>query len=85
MSLILVDGSALVYRAYYAFANSPLTAPNGELTSVADTHPNTFMAASMVAQLLTEAEPVDRWPREASELLSLFARLPLLAVVDGEI
>lgn len=57
----------------------------GELTSVADTHPNIFMAASMVAQLLTEAEPVDRWPREASELLSLFARLPLLALVDGEI
>ena len=35
MSLILVDGSALVYRAHYAFANRPLTAPNGELTSVA--------------------------------------------------
>ncbi|HPF70690.1 MAG TPA: 5'-3' exonuclease H3TH domain-containing protein [Candidatus Krumholzibacteria bacterium] len=35
MSLILVDGSALVYRAHYAFANRPLTAPSGELTSVA--------------------------------------------------
>ncbi len=35
MSLILVDGSALVYRAHYAFANRPLTAPSGEVTSVA--------------------------------------------------
>ncbi len=34
MSLILIDGSALVYRAYYAFANRPLTAPSGELTTV---------------------------------------------------
>jgi DNA polymerase-1 len=33
--LILVDGSALVYRSHYAFANRPLTAPSGELTSVA--------------------------------------------------
>ena len=35
MSLILVDGSALVYRAHYAFAARPLTAPSGEVTSVA--------------------------------------------------
>ena len=35
MSLILVDGSALVYRAHYAFAGRPLTAPSGEVTSVA--------------------------------------------------
>jgi DNA polymerase-1 len=34
MSLILVDGSALVYRAYYAFVSRPLTAPDGEPTSV---------------------------------------------------
>ncbi|MCP4293476.1 MAG: DNA polymerase I [bacterium] len=34
MSLILVDGSALFYRSHYAFAKRPLTAPNGELTSV---------------------------------------------------
>ena len=34
MSLILVDGSALVYRAHYAFAGRPLTAPSGETTSV---------------------------------------------------
>ncbi len=34
MSLILVDGSALFYRAHYAFARRPLTAPSGELTSV---------------------------------------------------
>ncbi|MFN2370023.1 MAG: DNA polymerase I, partial [Candidatus Krumholzibacteriia bacterium] len=35
MSLILIDGSALVYRAHYAFANRPLTSPAGETTSVA--------------------------------------------------
>jgi len=35
VSLILVDGSALIYRAYYAFAKRPLTAPSGEQTSVA--------------------------------------------------
>ena len=34
VSLILIDGSALVYRAHYAFANRPLTAPSGETTSV---------------------------------------------------
>lgn len=57
----------------------------GELSSVADTHPTVFMAAAMVAQILAESEPVARWPKEAAELLSLFARLPLLAEVDGEI
>lgn len=35
MSLILVDGSALVYRAHYAFAGRPLTSPAGEPTSIA--------------------------------------------------
>jgi DNA polymerase-1 len=34
VSLILVDGSALVYRSHYAFAGRPLTAPSGEATSV---------------------------------------------------
>ncbi len=34
-SLILIDGSALIYRAHYAFASRPLTAPDGEVTSVA--------------------------------------------------
>ena len=34
MSLILVDGSALIYRAYYAFAGRPLTGPDGRPTSV---------------------------------------------------
>ena len=33
--LIIVDGSALVYRAHYAFIKRPLTAPRGETTSVA--------------------------------------------------
>jgi DNA polymerase-1 len=32
--MILVDGSALMYRAYYAFVNRPLTSPSGEPTSV---------------------------------------------------
>jgi DNA polymerase-1 len=35
VSLILIDGSALFYRAHYAFITRPLTAPNGEITSVA--------------------------------------------------
>ncbi len=35
MSLILIDGSALFYRAHYGFIKRPLTAPNGETTSVA--------------------------------------------------
>jgi DNA polymerase-1 len=35
VSLILIDGSALCYRSHYAFAKRPLTAPSGELTSVA--------------------------------------------------
>ena len=34
MSLILVDGSALFYRSHFALARRPLTAPNGEFTSV---------------------------------------------------
>lgn len=34
MSLILIDGSALVYRAYYAFTNRPLSTASGEQTSV---------------------------------------------------
>jgi DNA polymerase-1 len=34
MSLILIDGSALIYRAHYAFAGRPLTAPGGETVSV---------------------------------------------------
>ncbi len=34
MSLILVDGSALIYRAHYAFAGRPLTSADGEPTSV---------------------------------------------------
>lgn len=35
MSLVIVDGSALVYRAHYAFVGRPLTSPSGEPTSVA--------------------------------------------------
>jgi len=33
--MIIVDGSALVYRSHYAFIKRPLTAPGGETTSVA--------------------------------------------------
>jgi len=35
VSLVIVDGSALVYRAHYAFVGRPLTSPAGEPTSVA--------------------------------------------------
>jgi DNA polymerase-1 len=34
VSLILIDGAALFYRAHYAFASRPLTSPSGEVTSV---------------------------------------------------
>ncbi len=51
MSLILIDGSALVYRAHYAFASRPLTAPSGEVTSVA------FGFASAVLQLIEQYRP----------------------------
>ena len=44
MSLILVDGSALFYRAHYAFARNPLTAPSGEVTSVAFGFFNSILA-----------------------------------------
>ena len=51
MSLVLVDGTALVYRAHYAFANRPLTAPSGELTSVA------FGFCASLLRLLQERRP----------------------------
>lgn len=56
-----------------------------EVAGVADTWPMVFLGASGLAQALVEAEPVERWPRPAAELLRLFSRLPLLAVVDGEL
>ena len=51
MSLILIDGSALFYRAHYAFANRPLTAPNGEITSVA------FGFFSSILRLIEQHDP----------------------------
>ncbi len=51
MSLILIDGSALVYRAHYAFASRPLTAPSGEVTSVS------FGFANAVLQLIEQYRP----------------------------
>jgi DNA polymerase I len=51
VSLVLVDGSALVYRAHYAFAGRPLTAPSGETTSVA------FGFCSAVLSLLEVRRP----------------------------
>ncbi|MCP4572008.1 MAG: DNA polymerase I [bacterium] len=51
MSLVLVDGTALVYRAHYAFANRPLTAPSGELTSVA------FGFCASLLRLLQDRRP----------------------------
>lgn len=50
-SLILIDGSALIYRAYYAFANRPLTSPSGEATSVA------FGTVTAVLKLLADYAP----------------------------
>lgn len=50
-NLILIDGSALIYRAHYAFANRPLTAPSGELTSVA------FGVLNAVLQLVERYAP----------------------------
>ncbi len=49
--LILVDGSALVYRAHYAFAGRPLTAPSGETTSVA------FGVVNAVLKLIEDYRP----------------------------
>ena len=51
MSLILIDGSALFYRAHYAFARRPLTAPNGEITSVA------FGFFSSILRLIEKHDP----------------------------
>ena len=51
MSLILIDGSALFYRAHYAFANRPLTAPNGETTSVV------FGFFSSILRLIEKQDP----------------------------
>lgn len=49
--LILIDGSALIYRSHYAFANRPLTAPSGEFTSVL------FGTVNAVLQLIERYEP----------------------------
>ena len=49
--LILIDGSALIYRSHYAFANRPLTAPSGEATSVV------FGTANAILQLIEKYEP----------------------------
>ncbi len=51
MSLILVDGSALVYRSFYAFAARPLTAPTGEATSIA------FGFCSALLKLIQDYRP----------------------------
>lgn len=57
----------------------------GECVSVADSHPTAFMAAAIVAAVLQEEEPVAHWPKEAAELVGFFSRLPLLAVIDGDL
>ena len=49
--LILIDGSALIYRSHYAFVNRPLTAPSGELTSVL------FGTVNAVLQLVERYRP----------------------------
>ena len=49
--MILIDGSALFYRAHYAFANRPLTAPSGEITSVV------FGFFSSILRLIEKHDP----------------------------
>jgi len=49
--LILIDGSALIYRSHYAFANRPLTAPSGEITSVV------FGTVNAILQLVEKYRP----------------------------
>jgi DNA polymerase-1 len=49
--LILIDGSALFYRAHYAFAKRPLTAPSGEITSVV------FGFFSSILRLIEKHDP----------------------------
>ncbi|NCQ35815.1 DNA polymerase I, partial [bacterium] len=51
MSLILVDGSALVYRSHYAFARRPLTGPSGESTSIA------FGFLNALVRLIADYDP----------------------------
>ncbi len=51
VSLILIDGSALFYRSHYAFARRPLTAPNGETTSVV------FGFFSSILRLIEKHDP----------------------------
>jgi DNA polymerase I len=51
VSLILIDGSALVYRSHYAFAKRPLMSSSGELTSVAYGFFNTLL------RLIQDYEP----------------------------
>lgn len=50
-ALILIDGSALIYRAHYAFAGRPLTAPSGEVTSVI------FGVVTTVLKLIEDYRP----------------------------
>lgn len=87
----VVGWAAAVVRAALV---SPLLDPDdrvkvqdvvGELVGLTDSHPHTFLPAAMVASLLAEVEPLERWPREAAQLVGLFSRLPLLAAVDGEL
>jgi len=51
VSLILVDGSALVYRSHYAFARRPLTGPSGESTSIA------FGFLNALVRLIADYDP----------------------------
>ncbi|MBN1825909.1 MAG: DNA polymerase I [Candidatus Eisenbacteria bacterium] len=49
--LLLVDGSALIFRSYYAFIRNPLRTSRGEETSVA------FGVANTLLKLLREKKP----------------------------
>ena len=41
--LFLIDGMALIYRAYYAMIKNPLTSSNGKNTSVLYVFTNTLL------------------------------------------
>ncbi|MGH7563085.1 MAG: hypothetical protein ACREK5_01495, partial [Gemmatimonadota bacterium] len=50
-ALYLIDGYALIYRSYFAFAKNPLRASSGEETGAA------YGMANFLARLLDEREP----------------------------
>ena len=50
--LFLIDGSALAYRSYYAFAQNPLKTKRGEHTSVV------YGFAATILRILSKEQPI---------------------------